>query len=242
MTSVSAPENRPHLRAAIIDAAAQLLQEGGGPAVTTRAVAQLAGIPAPTIFRLFGDKDGLMDAVAEQVMATYVAAKAAEVVTERGDPIAQLRSAWNNHIDFGLTNPDLFTLLITRNRSQHSPASITGVGVLDTRVARAAEAGLLRVSPARAVGMIHAAGSGVILALLSQPDERCDRSLADETFDAVLGAILASRPAPPASDLVALAITFASAVPDLPALSPGERLLLREWLARSIAELERPQT
>lgn len=241
MPEVSALEPRPHLRSAIVDAAAQLLREGGAVAVTTRAVAQLAGVPAPTIFRLFGDKDGLMDAVAEYVMAAYVATKSAEVAAEQGDPIEQLRSAWANHIDFGLANPDLFTLLITRNRSQHSPASITGVGVLDTRIARAAEAGLLRVSPARAVGMIHASGTGVILALLSQPEDLRDTRLADATFDAVLGAILASRPAPLTTELAALAITFASAVPALPTLSDAERQLLNEWLTRSIADLEKPR-
>lgn len=39
-------------------------------AVPTRPVAKVAGVPAPTIFWKFGDKDGLMGAVAEHVMAT----------------------------------------------------------------------------------------------------------------------------------------------------------------------------
>ena len=45
-------------------------------AVTTRAVADAAGVQAPTLYRLFGDKDGLMEAVAEHVMAAFVHAKA----------------------------------------------------------------------------------------------------------------------------------------------------------------------
>jgi AcrR family transcriptional regulator len=36
----------------------------GRRAVTTRAVAAGAGVQAPTIYRLFGDKDGLLDALA----------------------------------------------------------------------------------------------------------------------------------------------------------------------------------
>ena len=38
-------------------------------------MAEAAGVQPPTLYRLFGDKDGLIDAVAEHVMATYVAAK-----------------------------------------------------------------------------------------------------------------------------------------------------------------------
>ena len=47
--------------------------------MTTRGVAEAAGVQAPAIYRFFGDKDGLLEAVAEHVMATYVSAKAAMV-------------------------------------------------------------------------------------------------------------------------------------------------------------------
>ena len=57
-------------RANLVEVAAQLLREQGPTGVTTRAVAQAAGVQAPTIYRLFGDKDGLLDAVAEHVFAT----------------------------------------------------------------------------------------------------------------------------------------------------------------------------
>ena len=52
-----------------MEVAARLLREQGAAAVTTRAVAMAAGVQAPTIYRLFGDKDGLLDAVAEYVLA-----------------------------------------------------------------------------------------------------------------------------------------------------------------------------
>ena len=228
---------RPDARSAIVDAAARLLRQGGAPAVTTRAVAEAAGVPAPTIFRIFGDKAGLLDAVAEEVMATYAAAKVLQVGEEDGDPITDLRAAWQGHIDFGLTNPDLFALLTTPGRS-HSPATALGAEVLAARVARLAGAGLLRVSAARAVGMIHAAGTGVVLTLLGQPEDARDAGLAEASFDAVLGGILSSVPAPPAADLAALSVTFAAAVPRLPTLSEGERTLLLEWLGRITTELQ----
>lgn len=89
--------------------AARVLREQGSSGLTTRGVAEAANVQAPTIYRLFGDKDGLIDAVAEHVMATHVHAKATAV--DDSDAIDVLRSSWQMHIDFGLTNPDLYRLL-----------------------------------------------------------------------------------------------------------------------------------
>ena len=136
------------------------------------------------------------------------------------------------------TNPDLFALLTTPGRTHGSPATVVGAEVLAARVARLADAGLLRVSQARAVSMIHAAGTGVVLALLGQPEQDRDTGLAEASFDAVLGAIMTSVPAPSSGDLVALTVTFAAAVPRLPALSDSERSLLLEWLDRVVADLQ----
>src|SRR5689334_10121996 len=102
-------DSRSRTRASIVDSAARLLREHGADAVTTRAVAQAAGMQAPTIYRFFEDKEALLDAVAEHVLATYVSGK---TVTEDADPIADLRAGWDAHIDFGLANAALFGLLI----------------------------------------------------------------------------------------------------------------------------------
>src|SRR5689334_15119176 len=144
-------------RSGIVAAAARLLRAGGARAVTTRAVAQEAGVPTPTIFRLFGDKDGLLEAVAEHVLAEYVAGKANQAAGENGDPVGDLRAAWRTHIAFNLANPDVFLLLVDPARLQRSSASTAGTEVLRARVARVAAAGLLKVSESRAVDLIHAA-------------------------------------------------------------------------------------
>ncbi|PUA80220.1 TetR/AcrR family transcriptional regulator [Nocardioides currus] len=224
-------------RSKIVDAAALLLREGGADAVTTRAVATAAGVPAPTIFRVFGDKDGLMDAVAEHVMTTYVATKAERASREDGDPVDDLRRAWRSHIDFGLANPDLFVLLSTPGRHSRSPASAAGATVLEARVRRVAEAGLLTAPEAHVVGLIHAAGTGAVLSLLQQPADRRDDSLPDAMLEAVLRTVLTTTPAPSTSHLAPLAIAFRTAVPDLPGLTGGERQLLGEWVDRTIAEI-----
>lgn len=230
-------DGRDETRARITEAAARLLAGGGTAGVTTRAVARAAGVPAPTIFRLFGDKDGLMEAVAEHVMATYVAAKSHSASHEIGDPVEDLRDAWRAHVDFALSNPDLFVLLSTPGHLSRSTATAAGDAVLEKRVARVAAAGLLRVSESRAVGLIHATGTGAVFALLHQPPQARDATLPDTMFEAVLHAILTTTPAPPVSHLTALSIAFRTTVPDLPTLTDAERLLLTEWVTRIIDDL-----
>lgn len=189
---VQGSEVRPKVRSDIVGAAARLLREQGIAAMTTRGVAQAAGVQAPTLYRLFGDKDGLIDAVAEHVMATYVTSQSDTGADASDDPVESLRSGWRAHIEFGLANPELYAILSTPGRSQRSPATAMGIDVLRTLIRRLAAAGLLRVDEPRALAMIHAAGTGTVLALLGVPADERDLGLSDAMFDAVLTAT--SRP------------------------------------------------
>jgi AcrR family transcriptional regulator len=240
-TSTTHPDDS---RERIVQAAVRLLSEQGAAAVTTRGVAQAAGVQAPTIYRLFGDKDGLVEAVAEQVMATYVAAKQTAMRAAYADPVADLRSGWRLHIEFGLANPELYALLSAAGRREPSPATAAGIDVLRARVRRLAAAGLLRVEEPRALGMIHAAGSGTVLALLEMPAAERDLGLVDAMFDALSHGILVAEPSAPEDDrrtdqLTAAAVTMNALLPELPTLSRAERALMGEWLARSLERLGR---
>lgn len=221
---------------AIVEAAARLLREQGVRAMTTRGVAEAAGVQPPTIYRLFGDKDGLVDAVAEHVMATYVAAKAD--TTPPADPVAGLRAGWQTHIEFGLANPELHALLNPVGRANPSPATTAGLKVLQDRVRRLAAAGLLKVDEHLAVMMIHAAGTGTVLALLGMPPADRDLTLADAMFESLLGGILTTTPAAPDTSTGSIAVTFGTVLPDLPALTAAERTLMAEWLTRSLKALQ----
>lgn len=92
------------------------------------------------------------------------------------------------HVDFGLSNPELHRLNTARGR--RSPAVRKGVDVLRQRIRALADAGVLRVSEQRALEMIHAAGMGVIHALLETPPEERDLGLAEVLFEAVLNWIV----------------------------------------------------
>lgn len=220
------------MRENILDVAAQLLREQGARAVTTRAVARAAGVQAPTIYRFFEDKDALLDAVAERVFATYVAGKA---VDQSADPVADLRAGWELHIDFGLANPALFGLLADPNRGTSSPAAAAGLQILRTRVHRVGVAGRLRVSERRAVELIHSAGTGVLLTLLSAPPADRDPALAEAMYSMVERCILTDAPAPAADSTSAAVVSFRAIAPDLPMLTDAERNLLCQWLDRADA-------
>jgi AcrR family transcriptional regulator len=223
--------NRRDTRANLVQVAAELLREQGPTAVTTRAVAQAAGVQAPTIYRLFGDKDGLLDSVAEHVFATYVAGKT--LAEDNGDPIADLRAGWDTHIGFGLANAALFSLLTEPGRGTRSPAAAAGMEVLQGRVHRVAAIGRLRVTEQRAVELIRAAGTGAVLTLLSKPPQDRDLGLADAMYDAVMQAILTDAPAFADDGTTAAAVAFRTVVPSLSKLTGNERAMLSEWLDRA---------
>jgi AcrR family transcriptional regulator len=223
--------SRQQTRERIVEVAAQLLREQGAPAVTTRAVAQAAGMQAPTIYRFFEDKGALLDAVAEHVLATHVAGKA--LVEDGDDPVADLRAGWEAHIDFGLANAALFGLLTDPDRGARSSAAAAGLEVLRTRVHRVATTGRLRVSERRAVELIHAAGTGAVLTLLSMPPQEREPDLADAMYEAVMGAILTDAPALHADGTTAVGVAFRAVAPTLPGLTHAERALLEEWLDRA---------
>jgi AcrR family transcriptional regulator len=228
-------KSRADARAAIVEAAAWLLRESGPSAVTTRGVAERAGVQAPTIYRLFGDKDGLLEAVAEHVMAAFVSDKAARVAAATAadvDPLDDLRASWRSQIEFGLANPAVFRLLSDPERVLGSAAARTGRQILETRVHRLATAGRLRVPESHAVDLIQAAGVGTIQTLLATPQERRDPGLGEAMMEAVLNRILTDAPAEAPDGTLATAVALRALAPQLGALSDAERQLLVEWLDR----------
>src|SRR6185369_5402163 len=128
----------------ILQAATRLLAEGGREAVSTRSVSRAAGVQAPTIYRQFGDMQGLLDAVASHGYTTYLASKRERAIHH--DPVEDLRRGWNLHIDFGLANPALYTLMYGYPRADTPhPAAAEAQEMLLRQLRRIAEAGRLCV-------------------------------------------------------------------------------------------------
>ena len=231
-------------RSRIVRAAAELLATGGRNAVTTRAVSAAAGVQPPTIYRHFGDMQGLLGVVARETLTVHVREQATRALTN--DPVEDLRRGWDLHIAFGLANPDAFALLYSApSVAAHISVIHEGVAVLQGLVARIAEAGRLRVDVVHATVLIHAAGTGVTLTLAATPPEERDPRLSDTMREAILTAITvpASAEPPdggpgaaPAAERVAVhAIALRALLAEAPSvLSPAERHLLSDWLDRLV--------
>jgi AcrR family transcriptional regulator len=219
------------VRSRIVVAAAELIASGGRDAATTRAVAAAAGVQAPTIYRLFGDKRGLLDAVAQHGLATYVAEKALR--EPHPDPVQELRDGWDMHVEFGLAHPGLFAIMAGDPRPHPlSPAEAAGVDVLSRRVRNIATAGRLRASEARAVGLLESVGLGTILTLLRQPESRRDFGLSESAREAVVAAITGEPVATADQGVSTAAATLRASLAQTPVLTDGERHLMEELLDR----------
>jgi AcrR family transcriptional regulator len=223
---------REEARERIVGAATTLLRDGGRDAVTTRAVSAAAGVQAPTLYRLFTDMSGLLEAVAADGFARYLTQKHSQELTE--DPVDDLRRGWDTHVGFGLENPAHY-LLMYGHPTPGSPsrAATQSLERLRMLVERIAVGGQLVVSVDTAVGMVHSAGVGLTLNLVGIPPEDRDPALADRLREAVISAITtaspSSTPTPSARAIGLKAVLDQTG--DL--YSPGERALLDELLDRA---------
>ena len=218
----------------VLEAAAKLLRSGGVDAVSTRAVAAAAGVQPPTIYRQFGDKEGLLDAVTGFVLQSYLQDKRRAVVTD--DPVQDFRDSWDLHVDFGVTHPDCYILAYVQDRPGRMPSlARESLDILHGLIARIGERGLLRMSVKRAVQFAHAAAVGFVLSQIRLvPDER-DLQLSEIMRENAIAAIVtggSQRPAP--SDLPGRAVALREALlSDADgALTPGEKAMMAEWLDR----------
>jgi AcrR family transcriptional regulator len=231
-TIEEAPANE--VRARIVAAASSLIAAGGRDAATTRAVATAAGVQAPTIYRLFGDKRGLLDAVAEHGLASYVGNKAA--LAPNPDPVQDLRDGWDMHVDFGLSNPGLFAIMTGDSHAQpRSPSVAAGLDVLRRRIRRVALAGRLAISEERALALLKSACNGTVLTLLRTPEHERDAGLSATAREAIIAAITGESIAPANPGTREAAIALRASLSELPMLTRGEKHLLEELLGRVAA-------
>ena len=146
------------------------------------------GVQLPTIYRQFGDMQGLLGVVARETLAVHAREQATRALAN--DPVDELRRGWDLHIAFGLANPDAFALLYSApSVAAYTSVIHEGVAVLQGLVARIAEAGRLRVDVVHATALIHAAGTGITLTLAATPLEERDLRLSETMREAILAAV-----------------------------------------------------
>ncbi|NIZ92651.1 TetR/AcrR family transcriptional regulator [Kineococcus rubinsiae] len=219
------------MRTRILDAALRLLVEGGRDAVSTRAVTSAVGIQAPTLYRIFGDKLGLLDAVAAHGFAEHLSGW--QGWQPGADPIDALRQGWDMHVQWGVENPQLYSIAYGGGRPGfNSPAGQAIDAILRTLIDQAALAGYLGLPNADAVNVLRAVGSGVVFTLIALPEDARDARLSERGLEAVLSTILAKTPASARRKRSGAAMQLKADLETTTVLTPHERALFGDWLDR----------
>lgn len=100
------------LRADILSAAAELLEETGDEkAVTLRAVARRVGIAAPSIYAHFPDPQAILLAIVREAFGELLQHLQAAQAGAGADPVARLRAACVAYLDFARTQPQRYRVM-----------------------------------------------------------------------------------------------------------------------------------
>ncbi len=105
-----APDKTYHhgdLRAALLAAARAMVEEQGADAFTLREAARRAGVSHGAPAHHFGDKTGLLTALAAEVMRERVEQVEAAKRNAGPDPLDQIKACGMAHIDFLISHPNL---------------------------------------------------------------------------------------------------------------------------------------
>ncbi|MGW0659256.1 TetR/AcrR family transcriptional regulator [Streptodolium elevatio] len=225
------------LRAQMIEAAEGQLAASPDFDIATRSVCEAVGVTQPVLYRLFGDKRGLLDAVADHGYERYAELKAAQEQT--GDPVADLLAGWDGHMAFARDNPALYQLMFAPRPWSHSRARDRVFDLLVAALVRCAAVGRLRIEPRAAAAMALAANVGIALDHIAEPARFDSVERSHRLRDAVFARVLTESPASDAArddeDPVRAAARRLRAQLQLAAadaLEPEESALLLKWLDR----------
>jgi AcrR family transcriptional regulator len=153
----------PRTREALIDAAMQLLDEGGVSAVTLREVGRRAGVSHNAPYKHFASKEALLATVAARELDRRREAFEASVARRRS-PQAVLRAAVHQYVAWALEHPARFKLVFGRwstDSEELGAAAESAQSVLVGIVADAQGAGALPAGdPVRLASLLRAAAHG----------------------------------------------------------------------------------
>jgi AcrR family transcriptional regulator len=114
------PYHHGDLRRVLIEAAMQLVGEGGPEAVSVREAARRAGVSPGAPFRHFPSRDALINAVAEEAQRRFrveIEAALADVPAE--DPLGRFRRLGMAYLRWAMRNPTHFEIISSRRFFDH---------------------------------------------------------------------------------------------------------------------------
>ena len=155
-----------NLRQALIEAALELVREGGGEAVSVREAARRAGVSPGAPFRHFPTRTALMTAVAEESMRRFRAEIDAALVAAPAErPLQRLRAIALAYLRWAMRNPAYFEVHSTQRLFDFDSATALHADDREIRaatqatVAEAARQGLLR---SHDINLVQIAGRALV--------------------------------------------------------------------------------
>ena len=177
MPDRSAPASREtyhhgDLRAALLDVAEGLLDEGGPEAVSLREAARRAGVSPTAAYRHFADKAAMQAALAVRGFDAFAAALADAAAKESGDPLSAMGRAY---VRFAVARPGRFRLMFgtavaERERHPELQAAIERASVGFRGAVEGPQATDKLVAMLRAWSMIHGLAQLIIDGMLPGQD------------------------------------------------------------------------
>jgi AcrR family transcriptional regulator len=205
MSASSAQERRERQRGearrTILDAAGEILMEEGTEAFSMRRLAARCGYTLPTIYHHFGDKPGLLEALLDErfrEMADAIRSAASPV----DDTVENLRRMLRAFVDFGLSHPRHYQLMISMiQEGSEPPAAEEARELLESPVRTLLERGRLRAGEVKVcTQVIWAFAHGLISLLTSRADLEWAPDLLDVALDGMLHGVVIPDSARPAED------------------------------------------
>jgi AcrR family transcriptional regulator len=144
--------------------ALELLREGGPAALTTRAVCERAGVTAPTLYHHYGDKDGLLRALAQAELLAFFARK--QRMKPSDDALQDVKRGWDDWVQFAIDQPHLVRALQSGGSSTVAPLREAAEAIAAGRLARLATTTPLVVDPPTGARVLVAGANAVVQLLL----------------------------------------------------------------------------
>lgn len=101
----------------IVAAARRILTEDGSAAVSMRRVATAVGLTPMAIYRHYPNREALLDAVADRLFAELAETWGKRSWPAGADRDRQFADTLNEHLDFALGRPNLYSFLFTERRA-----------------------------------------------------------------------------------------------------------------------------
>ena len=122
----------------------QLAQSPSGD-ISTRAECDAAGVQQPALYRLFGDKRGLLAGIVDHVWDAYLGKK--HSAERSADPLDDLRSGWDSHTRIAIAHPNGYRLLFGSGAVLQAESAAEAMRLLRAVLDRLAAQGRLRLDP-----------------------------------------------------------------------------------------------